>query len=168
MKLVVKLTSGGIEAKGQKWPWGEDLVKNQEILDPARWEKEAGEFWKRAGVRGRVAVVLGKDIIFEKEMGEKDDEKAFWAEVPIEPENMGRLVVKREGKKRLVAVNKGLYEAVVKSLKKVKVIGVFPEGEEKESFLGGNQGWEWWPVIIGGVVALAVVAGAWYLGLRNP
>jgi len=168
MKWTVKLTSGGIEAGGQVWRWGADLVRNQEILDKVKWEKVAEEFWKRATVRGKVRIVLGKDTIFDKEVGEKDDESGFWAEVPIEPEKIGKLVVRRPGKKWLVATNKGLYEAVVRSLKKVKVVGVFPEGEEKESFLASDQGWVWWPVAIGAIVAGAIVAGAWYLGLRNP
>ena len=46
MKWTVKLTSGGIEAGGQVWRWGADLVRNQEILDKVKWEKVAEEFYR--------------------------------------------------------------------------------------------------------------------------
>ncbi|TSC85706.1 MAG: hypothetical protein G01um101416_820 [Microgenomates group bacterium Gr01-1014_16] len=168
MKWIIKLSAGGLEVEDKSWRWGQDLVRNQEILDKVRWEEEAGEFWKKAGVKGRVTIKLSKDLIFDKEVGEKEDETAFWAEVPIEPEKMGKLIVKRPGKKWLVATNKNLYEAVVKSLKKVRVTGVFPEGEEKLSFMQVESGWGWWPVVIGLIAAGLIVAGAWWWGLRKP
>jgi len=42
----------------------------------------------------------------------------LFADQPIEPEKMGKLVIKRPGKKWLVAANKNLYEGVAGSLKK--------------------------------------------------
>lgn len=73
-------------------------------------------------VKGSEAVVVLEDsAVYWNEALTAKDEEVFWADVPVEPERMVRLVIAGKNGRWLLAADRNDFEPVVAELEKRKV-----------------------------------------------
>ena len=104
----------------QKLDFPKDIEKNEEIINPAKFEQLITGTLKTLVSRGqKVIIILSDEVIFQKIIsapGENADDKIqkFLGELPFDPAQIAQREIATKNGLHLIAANKDLYEPIIK------------------------------------------------------
>lgn len=119
-----------------------NVIDNMEVMDPLELEKIIRDTLKTNKVAlTKVNITLSNEVIFNKIVTSPEDEKKFFDEIPVEPENLTKQSVLSGKDKIAIAVNKKFIGDIKSILEKIgfSVEVIVPEVESIQNLIDFND-----------------------------
>jgi hypothetical protein len=121
-----------------------NILDNMEILDPLAFEKLTVDSINTNNIKPQKAnLFLSNEIIFNKIVKTSEEEKDFFDQVPLEPDNLVKKTIDIKDAKIAIAVSKRFIDNIKLILEKTgfKIVSIAPEAESIQNLIdfGENE-----------------------------
>ncbi|OGD86746.1 hypothetical protein A2164_01585 [Candidatus Curtissbacteria bacterium RBG_13_35_7] len=130
----LEIYTNKVEGSSEKLEFPESIIKDEEILNKAGFEKLLLDFFNKISLKEKkIVIAISEELIFQKTIPQSAKEENtevnnFFNEIPFDSQKIAKKLIKNDKELLLIATNKDLFENIILCLKQLslQIVAVVP------------------------------------------